>query len=397
MTLNKLSTEPESGIPPDPKRPKIYHDAIVNVGIQILYHIWLADPLATETTHGKRNVRQIKHWTLTSGPPEKLYWGGDPRNYSWQDIKQEIIAKVLHHYPEVGHEMRTNDDAGELFWEGIISTQGQIRENDGEFIYGHGGWTHFAHKSARSPPFEKFIIRVCTFEPNMPTAKQDGLIRQMVRTPHIATLSQPELQQHFEDCLRARAKIVDGQPVIFRKVDSHQYIQLTPSVVQGWVQAMLFQHSPDVDEYHPPQGHDYIWLGDDGDPTSPSSSNLASDKPTPSITPKPTVDGQPPASTIKRCPVFNPDPESLEYHISDMFSRASDNLQLHEFLKVACIPEDDTETRQLISDLKITHWSWFKHTTTETLTRIKFAPGPAKTLAMAAERLDTFSSCLFRL
>jgi hypothetical protein len=135
------------------------------------------------------------------------------------------------------------------------------------------------------------------------------------RAPHIATLSAPELQQHLEDCLRARAKVVDGQPVIFRKVNSHQYIQLTPSVVQGWVQSMLFQTSPNVNKYHPPQGHDYIWLGNKCNPTYPTSSNLASNKP------KPT------ALTIKRFLVFNPDPESLEYHckscISSLLLRAS--------------------------------------------------------------------------
>jgi hypothetical protein len=64
----------------------------------------------------------------------------------------------------------------------------------------------------------------------------------------------------------------------------------------------------------------------------------------------------------------------------------SSNHTMEEFLHLAHIVPEDGETRTLISDLFITHWSYFKYSTEDSLRDLGFVEGPARYLFLAGHK-----------
>ena len=59
---------------------------------------------------------------------------------------------------------------------------------------------------------------------------------------------------------------------------------------------------------------------------------------------------------------------------------------MNQFLRLAFIGEDDSDTREHIAQVKISHWSYFTLSTEEGLRALGFAEGPARLLCLSVAK-----------
>ncbi|PLW27549.1 hypothetical protein PCANC_20678 [Puccinia coronata f. sp. avenae] len=299
-------------------------------------------------------------------------------------------------------------------------------------------------------PYQKFIIRCCTSAPQLMIlpGKHCPTITYLPKPPrrpdycnNVEDIKEYLLMEAKYD---SRSLVPEGMgPVIINPCNTSQFMRLTKTLLHEWALGIKHDPSKTINWTHPPEGPDCTWEPlSNLVPPSIVGSNQASIVPSamPLTTGKLNHHSQgahqkphqtPPDHTMEEflhLSHIHPDDTRtralllslkithwvyFKYSTEDSLRRLgfiegparflslqltgweynehsrgvqSSNHTMEEFLHLAHIVPEDGETRTLISDLFITHWSYFKYSTEDSLRDLGFVEGPARYLFLAGHK-----------